>query len=62
VKEAARNGGHVQDATWKGALDSGWADTDLAEAFAYLGVMLYVACFVAYAGSEPDPAITVAAP
>jgi hypothetical protein len=44
----------------RAALEAGWADTDLAEAFAYVGVMVYVAYFVAYADSEPDPAISPA--
>src|SRR5215468_5974041 len=38
VREAAANSGRVSDATWSNATSQGWDDSQLAEAFAYLGL------------------------
>jgi hypothetical protein len=52
VREAASNTGHVADTTWEHALAAGWTDTELAEAFVYLGLTIYVDYFLDYAGTE----------
>ena len=54
VSEAARNSGNVTDATWKAARDSGWNDTQLAEAFAHLGLTMFTGYFLNYAQTEAD--------
>jgi hypothetical protein len=54
VREAAANSGNVTDATWKAARDSGWSDTQLAEAFAYLGLTVFTGYFLNYAQTDPD--------
>jgi alkylhydroperoxidase family enzyme len=52
--EAAGNAGHVGETTWQTALDAGWSDEQLAEAFAYVAITLYVNSFIAYARTEFD--------
>src|SRR5262249_25657822 len=54
VREAAGNHGHVSDATWDQAVDSGWNDEQLAEAFAYLGLTVFTCYFLSYADTELD--------
>jgi hypothetical protein len=54
VREAAANSGNVTDATWKAAQQRGWSDTQLAEAFAYLGLTLFTGYFLNYAQTPPD--------
>ena len=54
VREATATAGHVPEMTWKSALEAGWSDQQLAEAFAYIGLILYVDYFVHYAGTELD--------
>ena len=54
VREAAANSGKVSDATWKAAQRSGWSDTELAEAFAYLGLSVSTGYFLNYAQTELD--------
>ena len=54
VREAAANSGSVTDATWKAAQDSGWNDTQLAEAFAHLGLTVFTGYFLNYAQTEAD--------
>jgi hypothetical protein len=54
VREAAANSGSVTDATWKAALQGGWSDAQLAEAFAYLGLTVFTAYFLNYAQTDPD--------
>jgi hypothetical protein len=57
VVSAARTTGKVKDVVWQHARDSGWSDAQLAESFAYLGVVVYTAYFVAFAETELDPAL-----
>ena len=54
VKEAAAHSGNVTDGTWKAAQQSGWTDTQLAEAFAHLGVTVFTGYFLNYAQTDPD--------
>ena len=54
VREAAANSGHVSDAAWAAAADQGWDDTQLAEAFAYLGLTVFTSYFLNYAATELD--------
>jgi alkylhydroperoxidase family enzyme len=54
VREAAANSGRVSDAAWDRALAAGCTDDDLAEAFAYLGLTMFTAYFLNYAGTELD--------
>jgi hypothetical protein len=54
VREAAAKSGNVTDATWKAAQQSGWSDTQLAEAFAYLGLTVFTGYFLNYAQTAPD--------
>lgn len=54
VKEAAANSGNVTDGTWKAAQQSGWTDTQLAEAFAHLGLTVFTGYFLNYAQTDTD--------
>ncbi len=54
VREAAANSGSVTDATWKAAQDAGWSDTQLAEAFAHLGLTVFTGYFLNYAQTDAD--------
>lgn len=54
IREAARSGGRVRDATWAQAVAAGCTDDDLAEAFAYLGLTMFTAYFLNYADTELD--------
>jgi Carboxymuconolactone decarboxylase family len=54
VREATANSGNVTDAAWKAAQQQGWSDTQLAEAFAYLGLTLFTGYFLNYAQTDPD--------
>lgn len=54
VREAAANSGKVTDVTWKAAQQGGWSDTQLAEAFAQLGLTVFTGYFLNYAQTEPD--------
>jgi alkylhydroperoxidase family enzyme len=54
IREAAADSGRVSDATWARAVSAGWSDSELAEAFAYLGLALFTAYFLNYAATEPD--------
>ena len=54
VREAAGNRGQVSDATWDRAASSGWDGSQLAEAFAYLGLSVFTGYFLNYAGTELD--------
>lgn len=60
VREAAADSGTVSDTTWSRAVDAGWNDEQLAEAFAYLGVAVFTAYFLNYAQTDLD--VPVAAP
>ena len=54
VREAAAHSGNVTDATWMAAQHSGWSDTQLAEAFAYLGLTVFTGYFLNYAQTDLD--------
>ena len=54
VREAAANSGSVTDASWKAAQDAGWNDTQLAEAFAHLGLTVFTGYFLNYAQTDAD--------
>ena len=54
VCTAAADQGHVSDAAWAGALDAGWDDEQLTEAFASLGLAVFTAYFLNYAATELD--------
>lgn len=54
VREAAANSGQVTDATWKAALQAGWSDGQLADAFAYVGATMFTGYFLNYAQTDLD--------
>lgn len=54
AREAADNVGDVSQATWQAALDAGWTDTELADAFAAIAYNLATTYFTHYAGTELD--------
>jgi hypothetical protein len=45
AREAVENTGTVGDATWQAALDAGWSDTELADAFAAITLNLATTYF-----------------
>jgi len=49
AREAASAAGHVDDATWQRAAESGGSSEHLAETFAFVGPALFTAYFVSYA-------------
>jgi hypothetical protein len=54
VTEAAASAGRVTDVAWKAAQQAGWSDTQLAEAFAYIGLTVFTGYFLNYAQTDPD--------
>ena len=54
VREATANSGKVSDSAWSGAVDAGWSDEQLTEAFAYLGLTVFTAYFLNYAQTDLD--------
>jgi hypothetical protein len=54
AREASANSDRVSDATWAGAVASGWSDEQLAEAFAYLALTVFTSYFLNYAATELD--------
>jgi AhpD family alkylhydroperoxidase len=54
VREAAARVGDVSDGTWKAALEAGWTDTEMAEAFAHLVANLFTNYFNHYARTDMD--------
>jgi hypothetical protein len=44
----------VSEATWDTAVGHGWGDEQLAETFAYLGLMVFTSYFLNYAATELD--------
>ena len=54
VREAVTGQGRVSDAAWASAQAAGWNDEQLAEAFSYLGLAVFTAYFLNYAGTELD--------
>ena len=55
ARQSATNQGRVDEPTWQTALDAGWTDAQLAEAFAFIGLAQYVDTFVNYARTDIDP-------
>ncbi len=45
VREQAANVGHVQDSTWRAALDAGWSDSELTETSAVVALNLFTNYF-----------------
>ena len=58
VREAAANSGMVSDTTWGKAVEAGWTDEQLTEAFAYLGLTVFTAYFLNYAQTDLDVPVT----
>ena len=62
AREAATNVGAVSDSTWQAALDAGWSDTELADAFASIAANLFTNYFNHFAETKldlpPAPAAT----
>jgi hypothetical protein len=54
VREAAASAGRVDDETWQAAQTSGWSEDQLVDAFAYVGLALYVDYFTNFAGTPLD--------
>ena len=54
VREAAANTGTVSEVTWKKALEAGWTEQELAEAFAHLAANLFTNYFNHYAETDLD--------
>ena len=54
AREAAFSVGVVSDETWQAALDAGWSDNDLAEAFAHVRLNLYTNYVNHYAETQLD--------
>ena len=54
VREAAANSGRVREDTWHNAVQHGWTDKELAEAFAYLGLTVFTSYFLNYAATDLD--------
>jgi catechol 2,3-dioxygenase-like lactoylglutathione lyase family enzyme len=54
AREAALNGGRVEEVTWGAARTSGWTESDLLEAFALVGLTQYVDSFVNFARTDLD--------
>ncbi len=54
VREATANAGSVADTTWKAALQAGWSDSQLADAFAYVGLTVFTGYFLNYAQTDAD--------
>ncbi|MEV8042135.1 carboxymuconolactone decarboxylase family protein [Arthrobacter sp. NPDC080082] len=54
TRAAAADTGNVPDPLWQAALNAGWTDTELAEAFAHIAVNLFTNYFNHYAHTELD--------
>ncbi|WP_219413689.1 carboxymuconolactone decarboxylase family protein [Pseudonocardia nigra] len=54
VREAAGRTGEVEDRTWKQAVDAGWSEAELTEAFAHLAVNLFTNYFNHYVRTDLD--------
>jgi len=54
VREAAGEVGDVSDVTWKAALEAGWSERELTEAFAHLAANLFTNYFNHYARTDLD--------
>lgn len=53
-REIATSVGNVDEATWQGALDAGWSDTELSELFVHVIGNLFTNYFNHYAHTELD--------
>jgi catechol 2,3-dioxygenase-like lactoylglutathione lyase family enzyme len=60
AQEAALNGGRVEETTWQAALTSGWTESELLEAFAFVGLTQYVDAFVNFARTDLDSFLVMA--
>jgi uncharacterized peroxidase-related enzyme len=62
VRDAAEQVGTVSDETWQAALDAGWSDAELADAFASVVANIFTNYFNHYVGTDldlpPAPEIT----
>jgi hypothetical protein len=54
IRDAAAHSGLVTDTVWRAALEHGWSDAQLAEAFVYLGLTVFTGYFLNYAQTDPD--------
>jgi tellurite resistance protein len=54
AREAATDVGAVSDTTWQAALDAGWSDTELSDAFASVAANLFTNYFNHFADTELD--------
>jgi AhpD family alkylhydroperoxidase len=54
VRSASSNSGDVPDEVWQGALDAGWSERDLVEAFAHIMGNIFNNYFNRYARTEFD--------
>ncbi len=54
VREAAGEVGDVADSTWTAALEAGWTEQQLSEAFAHLALNLFTNYFNHYARTDLD--------
>lgn len=54
AREAAARTGHVSDTVWQAALDAGWTDQELTEAFAHIAANLFTNYFNHYARTDLD--------
>jgi len=54
VREASTSSGRVSDAAWADAVQAGWTQEELAEAFGCLGLAVYTSFFLNYAATELD--------
>lgn len=54
AREATENTGTVDDATWQAAIDAGWSDTELADAFAAITLNIATSYFTHFAGTDLD--------
>lgn len=54
ARAAAADTGYVPEPVWQAALDAGWSDTELTEAFAYIAANIFTNYFNHYAHTELD--------
>ena len=54
ARQSATNHGHVNEPRWQTALDAGWTNAQLVEAFAVVGLAQYVDSFINYARTDID--------
>ncbi|WAH98164.1 carboxymuconolactone decarboxylase family protein [Arthrobacter sp. MMS18-M83] len=54
ARQAAARTGDVSDALWQAALEAGWTESELAEAFAHIAANLFTNYFNHYARTDLD--------